>query len=107
MIPPDTEEQEDVVQDAQNQSVMLHTTNWEFQPSVIHLKQGVPAALHVMGIEGNHGIASPELGIHESIDAGESKIITVPTDTPGTFVFFCNVPCGPGHREMRGTIVIE
>jgi cytochrome c oxidase subunit II len=88
-------------------TIMLHTSNWEFTPSVITVKKGEQITLHAMGMEGFHGIAIPDLGINEGIDEGESKIISIPTDTPGTFSFFCSVPCGKGHKDMVGTIVIE
>ena len=86
---------------------MLHTVDWEFQPSMIRVKQGEKVSFHLMGIEGDHGVAIPGLGISESMAQGEMKMVPIPTDKPGSYDFFCNVPCGSGHRDMKGTIVIE
>lgn len=94
-------------QDAEGRTIMLHSVNWEFQPSTITLKKGENVSLHLMGISGNHGISIPGLGINESMQQGEMKLVKVPTDTPGRYEFFCNVPCGPGHSDMTGTIIIE
>jgi cytochrome c oxidase subunit II len=63
--------------------------------------------LIVKGAEGMHGLAIPELRINEHVDAGSTVVIDLPTDVAGTFAFLCSVPCGPGHREMKGRIVIE
>lgn len=96
-----------VEQDGPQRSIMLHSSNWEFQPNIIRLKQGENVALHLMGIQGDHGLAIPALGINERMSEGSSLKVTVPTDKTGTFPFFCNVSCGPGHADMEGTIIIE
>ncbi len=81
--------------------------NWEFSPSAITAKQGEQVVLVVTGEEGEHGIAIPELGVDVKVAEGETREIPLPTDRTGTFSFRCNVPCGPGHREMTGTITIQ
>jgi cytochrome c oxidase subunit II len=105
MIVTENMEEEEIMEE--ERMIMLHSTNWAFTPSTITLKQGENVSLHLMGIEGNHGIVVPDLGINETISQGEAKTVKISTDTPGTFEFFCNVPCGQGHKEMRGAIVIE
>ena len=50
---------------------MVHSSDWEFMPSTIRVKQGEDASLHLMGIEGDHGIAIPGLGISETMAQGE------------------------------------
>jgi cytochrome c oxidase subunit 2 len=87
--------------------IMLHTSNWAFSPSIIRLKKGEDVSLHLMGMEGNHGLAIPGLGISERMDQGGMKMVKVPTDTSGTFEFFCSEQCGVGHSDMQGTIIIE
>ena len=86
---------------------MLHTSNWKFEPSVIRLKKGENVSLHLMGIQGNHGVAIPGLGVNEKMAQGDASLVKIPTDKAGTFPFFCNVQCGPGHGDMEGTIIIE
>jgi cytochrome c oxidase subunit 2 len=41
------------------------------------------------------------------IEPGSSKTVTFVADKAGTFKFFCNVPCGEGHREMTGQLVVN
>ncbi|PIP65723.1 hypothetical protein COW95_00395 [Candidatus Peregrinibacteria bacterium CG22_combo_CG10-13_8_21_14_all_49_11] len=92
---------------APTRTVMIHSSNWEFTPNVIRVKKGERVELHLMGVEGNHGFAVPELGIDQSMSQDDSSIVPLPTDKAGTFDFFCNVPCGKGHKDMRGTIIIQ
>ena len=86
--------------------IMLHTSNWAFSPNSIVLKKGEDVSVHLMGMEGNHGIAIPGLGINERMDQGSIKMVKIPTDKTGTFEFFCNTQCGVGHSDMQGTIII-
>lgn len=90
-----------------NHMIMVDVDNWSFDPSTITVKQGDKLMLHLQGNSGNHGFAIPELGIDQQIDSGSMETVTVPTDKPGTYEFFCNVPCGEGHKDMKGTLIIE
>lgn len=93
--------------DEEGRTIMLKASNWEFAPNTITVQKGEKVSLNLMGVEGNHGIAIPGLDVNVSMAEGEISLVELPTDTAGTYEFFCNVPCGPGHREMKGTIVIE
>lgn len=86
---------------------MLHTSNWKFSPNTIKLKKGENVSLHLMGIQGNHGVSIPGLGVNKVMKQGSSELVKIPTDITGTFPFHCNVSCGPGHGDMEGTIIIE
>jgi cytochrome c oxidase subunit II len=87
--------------------IAISASNWQFNPSVVTVKKGEKVQLVVTGIEGAHGFAIPELRINERIESGQTVIIDLPTDTTGTFTFVCSIPCGAGHKEMKGLIVIE
>jgi heme/copper-type cytochrome/quinol oxidase subunit 2 len=88
-------------------TVNVEGTNWAFTPSVIRLKRGERSVLHVTSTEGTHGFAVPDFGINQTVLLGNSADIAIPTDVAGTYTFKCSVPCGGGHREMTGQIVIE
>lgn len=87
--------------------ITVAITNFAFEPSVIAVKKGERVTLAFRGVEGVHGVAIEGLGINVAVPPGETVTVELPTDVAGTFAFFCSIPCGPGHREMRGTIVIE
>jgi cytochrome c oxidase subunit II len=92
---------------AQARTVVVTADNWTFSPSVIRIKKGETVSLQLKGEEGVHGIMVPGLNINQKIDLGQTVTVAVATDVAGTYDFFCNVPCGPGHKQMKGQIIIE
>lgn len=87
--------------------IMMSAENWQFTPNVIHAKQGEKVTIHLSGLSGTHGFTAPGLNINTSVVAGNSVEVTLPTEKTGTFQFFCSIPCGSGHKDMKGQIVIE
>lgn len=79
---------------------------WKFTPNVIQAQQGKETVLQITGISGTHGFSVPELGINATIIQGQTVSVALPTDKPGAFDFRCSVPCGIGHQDMKGQIVI-
>ncbi len=63
--------------------------------------------VRLKGVEGIHSFAIAELGINMRIEPGQTVDVEIPTDTAGTFAFMCRVPCGPGHKDMKGSLVIS
>lgn len=91
----------------QSSIIEIKADNWSFSPSSITVQQGQSIVLRISGINGVHGFAVPTLGINQSIAPGQSLNITLPTDVAGIFDFYCNIPCGTGHSDMRGQIIIS
>lgn len=87
--------------------IRVEASNWAFAPSVITVKKGEKVQVQLVGISGRHGFAVSGLGINAEISAGQTVNIDLPTDRAGTFSFLCSIPCGSGHREMTGKIIIE
>lgn len=87
--------------------IPVTSENWKFTPNVITVKKGEKVQLQVTGISGTHGFAIPDLGINIPVAPGQTVTIDLPTDTVGTYAFFCSIPCGPGHFDMKGQVVIE
>ncbi len=87
--------------------VTVTATNFAFTPNMIRVKKGEKVQLNFASAEGSHGVAIKDLGINVSFAAGQTKSIDLPTDQTGTFAFKCSVPCGSGHKDMIGTIVVE
>lgn len=90
-----------------SRTVLMTVTNFKFEPAQITVKKGEKIKLQVTAIEGTHGLAIPDLGVNVSVAPGQTVTIDIPTMKTGTFSFFCSIPCGSGHRDMRGMIVIE
>ena len=88
-------------------AVSMSATNFQFTPGEIHVKKGQTVKLTVTGTEGDHGIAIEGYGNHVEFNQGETKTLEFTADKAGTFAFYCNVPCGPGHRTMRGKLIVD
>ncbi len=87
--------------------IAMTVTDWEFSQKEIRLKKGEKVTVRLTGVEGDHSFMANDLGLNVAVEPGETKDFTIPTDTTGTFGFRCGIPCGPGHRDMTGQIIIE
>jgi cytochrome c oxidase subunit 2 len=58
-------------------------------------------------MEGKHSLVIADLGVNVEVEPGETKDIEIPTEKAGTFEFRCRIPCGPGHKDMKGTLVVS
>src|SRR5215470_827428 len=87
---------------------VIHMTakRFEYAPSEIKLKKGVPVILEITALDRDHGFKIPDLGIRADLKAGEVTRIRIVPDRTGTFVFRCDVFCGSGHEDMSGEIVV-
>ncbi len=53
-----------------------------------------------------HGFAIDAYGINKVVRAGETITIEFVADKAGVFDFYCSVPCGPGHSQMTGQLIV-
>lgn len=87
-------------------TITINVTDWSFNPASITVAKGEKVKLQLVGGTGIHSFAVPGLGMNVRIAAGETVTVDLPTNTEGTFDARCAIPCGPGHRDMKATIVI-
>lgn len=80
---------------------------WEFVPSQIRVKEGDKVVLNIKNGDVAHGFAIFEFNVNERLQAGEAKTIEFTADKKGEYVFFCSVPCGKGHKDMKGRLIVE
>jgi cytochrome c oxidase subunit 2 len=88
--------------------INMTVRKFAFSPGVIHVKQGDRVIIHIVDSDDDHGIAIQ--GYNQQIKFGsgnEGKTLDFIADKPGTFTFYCNVPCGPGHRDMTGQLIVD
>lgn len=93
--------------DADSRVVDVTVTDWTFSPATITVKQGENVSLRLVGDKGIHSLLVADLGLNVRVEPGETPTVKIPTDKTGTFAGRCGVPCGPGHRDMKFTIVVE
>lgn len=92
---------------AEQNIVDIQATNWEFSPSTVTLKKGENSVIRLKGIAGTHGFMVSGLGINAAVSEGETVNVPISTDKAGAYPFRCSIPCGEGHSDMTGVIIIE
>jgi len=94
------------VPDGAEQVVRMTAKKFEYTPSQITLKKGVPVVLEITAIDRDHGFKVPELGVRADLKSGQVTRVRIVPDRTGTFEFRCDVFCGSGHEDMSGEIVV-
>jgi cytochrome c oxidase subunit 2 len=87
---------------------VIHVTakRFEYVPSEITLKRGVPVVLEITSADRDHGFKVPELGVRADVKPGETTRVRLVPDKTGRFAFRCDVFCGSGHEDMTGELVV-
>ena len=85
----------------------LTAKQFAFEPSTIEVNKGDKVRLIVTSIDVPHGIAITEYGINKRLEPGKPVTIEFTAGKQGSFTAFCSVACGPGHRNMKGKIVVK
>jgi cytochrome c oxidase subunit II len=81
--------------------------NWEFTPGTITVKKGDKVRLTITSVDVDHGFTLSAFNVKVMLKPGETQVVEFTADKVGTFTFFCSVPCGAGHRDMKGTLIVE
>jgi len=88
--------------------INIEAYDWGFNQDKVVINKGDHVVLHITSKEGTHGVMIPGLGLSTGeFSPGEERVIEFDAEETGSLDYFCNVPCGSGHREMRGQLVIE
>jgi cytochrome c oxidase subunit II len=88
------------------QSIRISASTFEFKPSEITVKKGVPVTLELVSQDRHHGFKLPEFHLRADIKAGVVEKLRFIPDKAGTFTFFCDVFCGDSHEDMSGTLKV-
>jgi cytochrome c oxidase subunit 2 len=94
---------------AENERVIqISASTFEFTPSRITVKKGVPVILELTSKDRHHGFKLAQFQVQVDIKPGAVEHVRLVPNKTGTFTFFCDVFCGDGHEDMSGIIeVIE
>ena len=88
------------------QVVHMTAKKFEYDPSEITLKKGIPVILEITALDRDHGFKVPELGIRADLKSGQVTRVRIVPERTGTFKFRCDVFCGSGHEDMSGELVV-
>jgi cytochrome c oxidase subunit II len=94
---------------ADNERVIrISASTFEFTPSHVTVKKGVPVVLELTSKDRHHGFKLAQFQVQVDIKPGAVEHVRLVPNKTGTFTFFCDVFCGDGHEDMSGIIeVIE
>ncbi|EJL92656.1 heme/copper-type cytochrome/quinol oxidase, subunit 2 [Herbaspirillum sp. CF444] len=86
--------------------IKVTAKRFDFSPSVIPLKKGVPVVLELTSLDIPMGFNAPDFGVRTDVLPGKvSKLRFIP-DKTGEFTFYCDIFCGSGHESMSGSLVV-
>jgi cytochrome c oxidase subunit 2 len=93
------------------QEFTMTAESFKFVPDVIEVSPGDTVVINIKGLDegrGNgHGFAISDFNVNEQIARDKTVMIEFIADKKGTFSFFCSVPCGSGHTNMKGKLVVD
>jgi cytochrome c oxidase subunit II len=90
------------------QIIRISASTFEFKPSQIIVRKGVPVTLELISQEGHHGFKLSQFHFRAELRPGVVERIRFVPDKVGDFTFYCDVFCGDGHEDMSGTLrVVE
>lgn len=87
--------------------IKITAKKFEYSPSEIRIKKGVPVILEFTSADRIHGFDCPGLGIRTTIEPGKFSQVKLIAAKAGKYEFHCDVFCGGGHEDMTGVIIVE
>lgn len=81
--------------------------SWEFSPGTITVNKGDKVRLKITSTDVTHSFLLTDYNINTKLEAGQTQIVEFTADKAGSFSFRCGVPCGSGHKEMTGTLIVK
>ena len=86
----------------------ITASRFQFEPARLEVREGDAVRLTLRSTDTTHGFGIKELRVEAVIPkGGEPVTVEFVADRAGTFEFFCTEYCGPRHRDMRGTLLVE
>jgi cytochrome c oxidase subunit II len=81
--------------------------DFQFSPARIEVRQDDLVKLTIRSEDIAHSFTIDEYRISKRVPAGGSTTFEFQADRPGTFPFYCALTGEPGHRMMRGELVVR
>jgi cytochrome c oxidase subunit 2 len=87
--------------------IQVTLRKYEFNPGSLRVRKGEQVRLVMAAADHDHGFKLDEFNIDQKIPKGTTFVVEFTADKAGTFQFRCSTVCGLGHRNMKGTLVVE
>jgi cytochrome c oxidase subunit II len=96
-----------LLQAQEPQKISVTAKKYEFTPSRIEVKAGVPVEITLTSEDTKHGFECKDLMTERvTYDKDTPATVTFTAEKPGTYPFKCSKFCGMGHSKMKGEIVV-
>ena len=87
--------------------IKITAKKFEYSPSSIKIKKGIPVILELTSLDRLHGFNCPKLGVRTDIEPGKVSRVRILAQEAGVYEFHCDIFCGDGHEDMYGKIIVE
>ena len=87
--------------------IQMTLRKYEFSPGSLHVRKGEQVKLVMVAADHDHGFKLVDYNIDRKIPKGTTVVVEFTADKAGTFQFRCSSVCGLGHRNMKGTLVVD
>jgi cytochrome c oxidase subunit 2 len=81
--------------------------DFQYSPTRIEVTQDDLVKLTVRSEDIAHSFTIDEYRISKRIPAGGATTFDFQADRPGTFAFYCALTGDPGHKMMRGQLIVR
>lgn len=78
-----------------------------FDPNTIEVNQGDKVRFIAWSRDVPHGLTIREFEVKMNLQDSNPQTVEFVADKKGTFTFFCSVPCGANHKEMKGRLIVK
>jgi cytochrome c oxidase subunit 2 len=86
--------------------IQVTLKKYEFDPGTLRVRKGEKVRLTLFALDHDHGFRLA-FDVDQKVPKGTTTVVEFTADKAGTFQFRCSTVCGFGHRNMKGTLVVE
>lgn len=88
-------------------NMMALQNQWKWVPNPVQVKCGNRVVLNIYNQdEYDHGFALDAYGINKRMPPMTTTTVEFDANLSGEFIFYCSVPCGAGHFDQKGKLVV-
>ena len=81
--------------------------HWKWDPDTIKVKPGDKIVLNIYNEDTyDHGFAIDVFGVNRRLFPQTTTVVEFTPSLVGKFNFYCSVPCGEGHYDQIGTLIV-
>lgn len=81
--------------------------NWKWDPATIKVNSGDKLVLKIYNEDTyDHGFAIDVFGVNRRLFPQTTTVVEFTPSLTGKYNFYCSVPCGEGHYDQIGTIIV-